>query len=113
MPHKRPDKKEFYPDGVACALCGLPIPDWLVSSSHPLFGTVDHIIPVSVKGQNVPSNRQPAHRVCNQTKGNDLEGEVVRADCLRAAIRAFSQITIPKSRRYKRARDLVSQAAQR
>ena len=53
-----------------CYLCGLPIPDDIVSNSHPLFGTVDHIIPRSRNGRDSAANRAPAHRLCNEAKGD-------------------------------------------
>ena len=60
-----------------CHLCGLPIPDNIVSQAHPLFGTIDHIVPLSRNGTNSASNLGPAHRLCNGRKGNvivDPEG---------------------------------------
>jgi hypothetical protein len=52
-----------------CYLCGLPIPEEIVSSAHPLFGTVDHIIPRSKNGPDALFNRAPAHNICNERKG--------------------------------------------
>jgi 5-methylcytosine-specific restriction endonuclease McrA len=53
-----------------CSLCGLAIPAQIVSPSHPLFGTIDHTIPRSKNGPDRVSNRAPAHRLCNERKGN-------------------------------------------
>jgi hypothetical protein len=55
-----------------CYLCGLSIPDDIVSPSHPLFGTIDHTIPRSRSGPDALHNRAPAHRLCNQEKGNRM-----------------------------------------
>lgn len=53
-----------------CSLCGLRIPNYIASSSHPLFGTIDHVIPLSRGGKNTAENRKPAHQLCNRMKGN-------------------------------------------
>lgn len=53
-----------------CHICGLPIPGDIASSKHPLFGTVDHVIPRSRGGSNRLDNRRAAHRLCNSIKGN-------------------------------------------
>jgi len=53
-----------------CYLCGLPIPPEVVSSLHPLFGTVDHIIARKRRGSDAIYNRAPAHRICNIRKGH-------------------------------------------
>jgi HNH endonuclease len=55
-----------------CYLCGLPIPNEIVSPSHPLFGTIDHIIPRSRNGPEATFNRVPAHRLCNSRKGDQV-----------------------------------------
>jgi hypothetical protein len=55
-----------------CYLCGLPIPEEVVSPTHPLFGTVDHIVARKRNGSDAPYNLAPAHRVCNTTKGDHL-----------------------------------------
>lgn len=55
---------------VWCHICGLQIPNDVVSRTHPLFGTVDHIVPLACGGENVNANRAPAHRLCNNRKGN-------------------------------------------
>jgi 5-methylcytosine-specific restriction endonuclease McrA len=65
-----------------CYLCGLPIPAEIVSPSHPLFETVDHVIPVSRNDRDMVRNRAPAHRVCNLAKGNGMiDPEVFAAEC--------------------------------
>jgi HNH endonuclease len=55
-----------------CSLCGLAIPQEIVSPSHPLFGTIDHTIARSNKGPDSVFNRAPAHRICNKLKGNRM-----------------------------------------
>lgn len=56
-----------------CSICGLRIPNYIVSSSHPLFGTIDHVIPLSRGGKDKAANRKPAHKMCNKMKGNTLQ----------------------------------------
>lgn len=53
-----------------CHICGLTIPEDIVSSHHPLFGTVDHVIPLSKGGSKNWRNCAPAHRMCNRRKGS-------------------------------------------
>ena len=55
-----------------CYLCGLPIPNDIVTPSHPLFGTIDHIIRTSRNGPDAAFNRAPAHRLCNARKGDQI-----------------------------------------
>lgn len=55
-----------------CHLCGLPIPSEIVNVDHPLFGTVDHVTPLSKGGLNVIENRAPAHKLCNNKKASRL-----------------------------------------
>jgi 5-methylcytosine-specific restriction endonuclease McrA len=59
-------------DPSHCYLCGLFIPTKIVSSVHPLFGTVDHVVARSRNGADAFYNRYPAHRVCNRSKGDRL-----------------------------------------
>lgn len=56
--------------GAPCALCGKPI-DYSLPAGHPMSFEVDEIVPVSKGGDPLDfSNTQPAHRACNQRKGN-------------------------------------------
>lgn len=67
--------------GLPCAICGQPI-DYTLPSGHPLSFEVDEVRPVSRWREfGYPSakaaaldrgNVQPAHRICNQRKGNRL-----------------------------------------
>lgn len=69
---KKPRKRVVGLNPAWCYLCGLPIPDEIASPRHPLFGTVDHIIPLSRNGANTLRNLAPAHRLCNEQKGNHM-----------------------------------------
>lgn len=53
-----------------CHICGLMIPNDIVSPDHHLYGTVDHVTPRSKGGRESFDNRLPAHRICNIIKGN-------------------------------------------
>ena len=58
--------------GLPCALCGAPI-DYSLPAGDPMSFEVDEIIPVSLGGDPLDiTNCQPAHRICNQRKGNKL-----------------------------------------
>lgn len=67
--------------GLPCALCGKPI-DYSLPPGHPLCYELDEIVPVSLGGDPLdPDNVQPAHRICNQRKGNGKrKGKCVDAD---------------------------------
>lgn len=56
--------------GLPCALCGQPI-DYSLPHGNPLSFEVDEIVPVSLGGDPLSrENTQPAHRICNERKGN-------------------------------------------
>ena len=56
--------------GLPCALCGKPI-DYALPAGHPMSFEVDEVVPVSLGGDELDwRNLQPAHRICNQRKGN-------------------------------------------
>lgn len=56
--------------GLPCALCGQPI-DYSLPAGDPMSYELDEIVPVSKGGSPYdPANVQPAHRICNQRKGN-------------------------------------------
>lgn len=58
--------------GAPCALCGHAI-DYTLPAGHPMSFEVDEIVPVSKGGDPLDfANTQPAHRVCNQRKGNGI-----------------------------------------
>lgn len=56
--------------GLPCALCGQPI-DYSLPPGDPMSFELDEIVPVSKGGSPYDSaNVQPAHRICNQRRGN-------------------------------------------
>lgn len=56
--------------GLPCHICGMPI-DYSLPPGDPMSYELDEILPVSKGGSPYdPSNVAPAHRVCNQRKGN-------------------------------------------
>ena len=56
--------------GLPCHLCGKPI-DYSLPAGHPMAYELDEIVPVSKGGDPLdPDNTGPAHRICNQRKGN-------------------------------------------
>lgn len=67
--------------GLPCALCGESI-DYSLPAGHPMSYELDEILPVSrweeggyISAEQCaldPDNHQPAHRICNQRKGNGL-----------------------------------------
>lgn len=57
--------------GGRCGICGLVI-DLSLKSPHPLSLTIDHIHPLSAGGSDDLANLWPAHRLCNEEKGDDL-----------------------------------------
>lgn len=67
-----PARKTFFANPAWCSICGMFIPNNIVSADHPLFGTVDHVVPLSAGGENCVGNRAPAHRLCNAKKGSAL-----------------------------------------
>ena len=60
-------KEIFERDGYICQLCGTGVVPWM-NYGHPLYPTIDHIIPLSRGGTHEPSNVQTAHRGCNASK---------------------------------------------
>ena len=62
----RPVVLERY--GRTCYLCTRPIL-YGTDSVHPLALTLDHLLPVSMGGRDVVDNLRPAHRACNEDKG--------------------------------------------
>lgn len=64
-----------------CSICGLRIPEEIANHNHPLFGTIDHVVPKYHGGPDNHANRAPAHKYCNRRKGHNiaLEYDVVCA----------------------------------
>lgn len=57
---------------LPCAICGMPI-DYTLPAGDPMSFEVDEIIPVSLGGDELDMcNVQPAHRICNERKGNKI-----------------------------------------
>lgn len=69
---KAPRLKIADRDGWCCGLCGGHIPR-VVRHGHPLYLTIDHIIPLNKGGEHSPSNVQAAHARCNYSKGDRLD----------------------------------------
>lgn len=89
-------RREMAALGLPCAICGGRI-DYSLPARHPLSFELDEIVPVSRwwrtgfnrrLGVRVgpypdaraaaedPANHQPAHRICNERKGNRSEDEL-------------------------------------
>ena len=64
----------FARDNWICGLCEEPIDPEL---RHPDrgFASIDHIVPISLGGDDTPANVQAAHLSCNTAKGNRVELE--------------------------------------
>ena len=59
-----------------CGICSEPI-DYSLPYMDPGEFVVDHVIPLSRGGLDVIENKQAAHRSCNATKSNKLEGDAL------------------------------------
>jgi 5-methylcytosine-specific restriction endonuclease McrA len=57
-------------DGWICTLCGKSIDPKITSG--PWRATADHIIPKSLGGSDALYNRQLAHAICDNKRGNKL-----------------------------------------
>lgn len=80
--------------GLPCALCGAPI-DYSLPARHPLSFEVDEIIPVSLGGSELEwANLQPAHRICNELKGNRV-GFTCEPPCMRPQPSAAGAEPVP------------------
>lgn len=67
-------------EGAPCHLCGKPI-DYTLPAGHPMSFELDEIIPVSRGGDPLArENVAPAHRICNQRRGNKMLGGGAVAD---------------------------------
>ena len=53
--------------GWTCHLCGDPI-DRDCAYPNPMYGTVDHVVPLAKGGTHTLDNVKAAHHVCNSTK---------------------------------------------
>lgn len=71
--------------GMPCWICGLPI-DPMRKAGDPLSFELDELVPVSKGGSPIDSaNVAPAHRCCNQWRGDKPMG---RVDAVRSEVRA-------------------------
>lgn len=63
------DKQQIFErDNYTCQLCGMGVLPF-VHRLHPLYPTIDHIVPIAAGGTHEPANVQTAHRGCNCSKG--------------------------------------------
>jgi len=62
-------------DGWTCGLCGRPI-DPSLQYPDPWSFSVDHIIPLSLDGDDTGANAQAAHLHCNVSKGNRCDDTI-------------------------------------
>lgn len=65
----------FERDGWTCQICVEPI-DRDVRFPNSMCASIDHIIPLSAGGPDVPDNLQATHLVCNIRKGAALPAAV-------------------------------------
>lgn len=64
-------------DGWRCGICRKRIGKTL-KHPHPRSGSIDHIIPLSVGGDDTLANVQAAHLSCNVAKGNRSSNDQLR-----------------------------------
>lgn len=70
------NKKIILSTQSVCAICGLPV-DKSLKYPNPWSASVDHIIPVSKRGDPIAlENLQLAHRKCNRMKSDKLPSEI-------------------------------------
>ena len=100
----------FYKAGEPCHLCGLPIADWIITTGHSLSGTIDHVIPRSLGGKDIGSNRLPAHAICNWTRGTREITPELKVECRKIVIHYFAKHrkNIPQTKKWKKVRDLAT-----
>lgn len=100
-------RRRYYSQ-VKCHLCGLPIDTNIVSSRHPLVGTIDHLIPRAHGGRDTADNRAPAHRCCNHVRNTDSITLELKGRCLQLAVSEFAKMhTIGTGKKWKYVRQLV------
>lgn len=74
--HARRQVREWLrSQGLPCHICGRAI-DYTLPARHPMSFEVDEVVPVSKGGSPYDrANVAPAHRICNERRGNrDLRG---------------------------------------
>lgn len=62
-------------DEWVCGICNKPV-DPNVKHPDPKYGSIDHIIPISMGGSSDNGNLQLAHLVCNLRKGGSIPAEI-------------------------------------
>ena len=69
--HARRQVREWLrSQGLPCHICGRAI-DYTLPARHPMSFEVDEVVPVSKGGSPYDrSNVAPAHRICNERRGN-------------------------------------------
>lgn len=76
--HARRQVREWLKaQGLPCHICGMAI-DYSLPAGDPMSFEVDEIVPVSKGGSPTDKrNVAPAHRICNQRRGNkDINHQV-------------------------------------
>jgi 5-methylcytosine-specific restriction endonuclease McrA len=69
--HQPYTRREIYDrDGAQCRLCGIALP------YGPNAFHLDHIVPISLGGPDIPANIQLACSRCNRSKHANLEGQL-------------------------------------
>lgn len=69
---RRKLRRKLAAQGLPCAICGREI-DYSLPAGLPESFEVDEVVPVSLGGSELDfANLQPAHRICNQMKGNKI-----------------------------------------
>jgi hypothetical protein len=107
---KRQAKRYYFKDGVPCWICELPIPAFIASVRHPLYGTIDHMVPFTAGGTDASANRAPSHYCCNQIKSARALTPALRQQCFYAAVAAFSRTgKSPGKRAFQEAKMRVAQ----
>lgn len=85
-------------EGAPCHLCGKAI-DYTLPAGHPMCFELDEIVPVSKGGDPLDrANVAPAHRVCNQRRGNRPLGLVGSDEPKGGADGQGERIGLPTSR---------------
>lgn len=73
-------------EGLPCHLCGAPI-DYTLPRGHPWSFELDHVVPVSRGGDPwARENWAPAHRICNERKGNRVPSDGVTPQIVRTRL---------------------------
>lgn len=65
-------KKLMKRDGNRCAICGELLRLEIKDPKHPMFTTLDHILPKSFGGRNGTDNLRLTHKKCNNKRGNSF-----------------------------------------